>query len=267
VYASCLASITWQSPISRTRALTHSGHATEGLHAQVVSAHAVPNDHVERCRRRPFFIEASHVEALRIGPPVHELMDRALVAVKGEDHLGVAPEEVNEGRLVHAVGMGHRLEQGHQVHDVDHPHLQFRHVLPQPPGRGHHLQGRMSPAAASTMSGSWPRSFDAHCQTDAPRAQCWTASSMLSHWSEGSAEGVDQNVAELATLVNRPGRGHAHVARDPAGRVPSPPVGVKPIVVSRGCPSRIAASLAPFPRCAMISRPTPANPSASRTYS
>ena len=34
---------------------------------------------------------------------------------------------------------------------------------------------------------------------------------------EGGAEGMDQHVAELATLVDRPGSGHAHVARDPAG--------------------------------------------------
>jgi hypothetical protein len=33
---------------------------------------------------------------------------------------------------------------------------------------------------------------------------------------EGGSEGMDQNVAELPTLVDRPRRGHAHVARDPA---------------------------------------------------
>ena len=127
VYASCLASITCSRRSAPARA-PRSGHATEGVHAQVVSAHAVPNDHVERCRRRPSFIKASHIEPLGSGPPVDELMDRPLVPAECEHHQRVAPEEVDEGRLVHAVEMGLGLEQGHEVHDVDHPHLQFRHA-------------------------------------------------------------------------------------------------------------------------------------------
>ena len=123
------------------RALPHPGRAAEGLDAEVVPAHAVPDDHVERGRRGAFLDEASHVEPLGVGPAVDDLVDRALIAVEGEDHRRVAAEEVDEGRLVHAVGMGRRLEQGHQVHDVDHAHPHLRHVLAEQPRRCHDLQG------------------------------------------------------------------------------------------------------------------------------
>jgi hypothetical protein len=46
-----------------------------------------------------------------------------------------------------------------------------------------------------------------------------------------------------------------------------PPVGVKPIVVSHGCPSLSATRLDPFPRWATITRPRASLPSACSTYS
>ena len=58
----------------------------ERLDAQVVAAHLVQHDHVERRRRGALLVEAAHVEALGIGTPVDDLVHRALVAMEGEDH-------------------------------------------------------------------------------------------------------------------------------------------------------------------------------------
>ncbi len=46
-----------------------------------------------------------------------------------------------------------------------------------------------------------------------------------------------------------------------------PPEGVKPIVVSMGCPSFIAAMLTPLPKWATMTRPAVASPSISTMYS
>ena len=48
------------------------------------------HDHVERRRGRALLVEAAHVEAVGVGPAVHELVDRARVAVEGEDDRRVA---------------------------------------------------------------------------------------------------------------------------------------------------------------------------------
>ncbi len=85
---------------------------------------------------------------------MHDLVDGALVAVEGEDHRLVRREQIDEVGLVHAVRVVVGREQGHQVHHVDHTHLQFGDLL-----RSHQAAATvsmvgMSPAHASTTSGS-----------------------------------------------------------------------------------------------------------------
>ena len=83
----------------------------------------------------PCSFEAAHVEAVDVDVAVHDFVERALVAVEGEDYRLVGGEELNEARLVHAVRVELTREERHEVHYVDDPHLEFRRVLAQPLGR------------------------------------------------------------------------------------------------------------------------------------
>ena len=75
--------------------------------------------------------------------------------------------------LVHAVRVDGGREQGHQVDDVDHAHLQLGDMLcaatrPPPPSPSSECR-RRRPAPRPARS---PSSLLAHSQIDAPRAQC-----------------------------------------------------------------------------------------------
>ena len=110
-------------------------------------------------------------------------MDRARVAVEGEDDLGSSAVKSSTNALVgHAVRVDVAREQRHQVDDVDDPHRAAR-------ARG----ARSSQAAASVSSVGTspaqaehdvrlaaPSSVPAQSQTDAPRAQCVRAASSRS---------------------------------------------------------------------------------------
>src|SRR5215207_11594288 len=117
-------------------------HTLQGVHSQVVAAHAVKDDHVERGRRRALLGEATHVEAVYIHVAVHDLVDCALVAVEGEDDLLVGGEELDEARLAHAVRVKLAREERHQVHDVYDADLELGRVLTQPVRRRDGLEGR-----------------------------------------------------------------------------------------------------------------------------
>src|ERR671917_2592752 len=57
--------------------------APERLRSQVVAAHAVEDDHVERGRRGALLVEAAHVEAVDVHVAVDDLVYSSLVAVEG----------------------------------------------------------------------------------------------------------------------------------------------------------------------------------------
>src|SRR5689334_3767363 len=62
--------------------------------AQVVPAHIVEHDHVERCSGRSFLEEAAHMKAPRIALSVDQFVERTRVTVKREDHIAIGGEEV-----------------------------------------------------------------------------------------------------------------------------------------------------------------------------
>jgi hypothetical protein len=65
----------------------------------------VQNDHIEGSGGGTLFVEAAHVEALRVRASMHDLMHGSLVAVEGEDHRLVRREQIDKGGLVHPMGM------------------------------------------------------------------------------------------------------------------------------------------------------------------
>jgi hypothetical protein len=69
--------------------------ALQGLHRQVVAAHAVENYHIEWGRRGALLFEAANVEAVDFDVTVHDLVNRPLVAVEGEGDLLVDGEELS----------------------------------------------------------------------------------------------------------------------------------------------------------------------------
>src|SRR5215207_1895339 len=66
--------------------------ALQSVHRQVVAAHAVEQHHIEGGRRGALLGETANVETVDVDVPVHDLVDRALVAVEGEDDLLVGGE-------------------------------------------------------------------------------------------------------------------------------------------------------------------------------
>src|ERR671917_1360062 len=116
--------------------------APERLRRQVIAAHAVEDDHVERGRRGALLVETPDVEAVDVDVTVDDLVYGPLVAVEGEDDRLVRREELDEARLVHPVRVKLAGEERHQVDDVDHADPEPRCVLAQPVGGGHGLQGR-----------------------------------------------------------------------------------------------------------------------------
>ncbi len=78
--------------------------------------------HLERRGGRALLVEAAHVEAVDVGVPVHDLVNRPLVAVEGEDDRLVRGEELDELRRGHAVRVIPGGEEPHQVDHVDDAH-------------------------------------------------------------------------------------------------------------------------------------------------
>src|SRR5215212_2483524 len=113
----------------------------QGIYRQVVAAHAVEDHHVEGGRRGALLFEAAHVEAVDVDVAVHDLVERAPVAVEGEDDLLDRGKQLDEARLAHPVRVDLAWEEGHQVHDVDDADLEFGGAIAQPVRGRHGLQG------------------------------------------------------------------------------------------------------------------------------
>ena len=162
-----------------------SPRAMERRRRQVIAAHVVQRDHVERCRRRTLLVKAADMEPSGAGRPWTNLVDARLVAMEGEDDRLVRREQLDESRLVHAV----RMDLGGKS-AIRSTTFTTRTLSSGAFRRSHHAAAIVSsvgtsPAQASTTSGSTPRRCSAQSQTEAPRAQCSAAASMSSHWSSG----------------------------------------------------------------------------------
>ena len=87
---------------------------------------------------------------------VHDLVERPLVAVEGEDDRLVGGNSSTKRVSLHAVRVVLAREEAHQVNDVDYAHLELRRVLAQPLRRRHRLQGRDVAGAAEDDVGFFP---------------------------------------------------------------------------------------------------------------
>ena len=122
-----------------------------------------------------------------LAPPVHQLVDGALVAVEGEDDRPVGGEEVRRSRVsLMPCGWTAGGKRRHQVDDVDHAHLQLGDIVAQPPGRGDRLHRRdVARAGQHDIGLDRRRRCRPSPSIDAPRAQCSMASSMVRYCSWG----------------------------------------------------------------------------------
>ena len=105
----------------------------ERFDGQMVAAHLVEDDHVERRGRRASVHVASDVEARFIGPGVNHRVDDPAIVMEREDDVDVLGEEFVEGHVVQAVRMIVGHHQGAQIDHIDHPHLDSADVLLQEP--------------------------------------------------------------------------------------------------------------------------------------
>ena len=111
------------------------------------AVNVVEHAHVERRRRRAFFLVAAHVQVLVIRPPIRQPMNQPRVAVEGEDDRLVLREQRIEVSIRQAVRMLFRRLQFHQVHHVDDADFQFRQMLAKQLHGGQSLQSRHVAAA------------------------------------------------------------------------------------------------------------------------
>ena len=138
--------------------------AAQRLLAEVVPADAVAHHHVERRRRGPLLLVATHVEAVRVGLAVQQLVERAGVAVEREHDMAVRREQVVEREGVHAVRMVVGRQHLHEVDDVDEPDAQRR-------GRGDAGATPPPPLPGSGCPRRWPAPRrDPHRRTCSPTA-------------------------------------------------------------------------------------------------
>src|SRR5438067_2877763 len=124
------------------------GNAVDHVHDEVEAVEVVEHDHVERRRRRAFFLVAADVQVPVIRAAVREPVDQPRITVVGEDDRPVWREQGVELLIREAVGMlGVRL-QAHEVDDVDDAHLQLGQVLAKQRRCGERLEGGDVSAAA-----------------------------------------------------------------------------------------------------------------------
>src|SRR5262249_26334882 len=68
------------------RARAQARHATNRLRCQVEAAHCVEDNHLERRGGGALLVEAAHVDPIDIRVPMHDLVNRPLVAVERKDY-------------------------------------------------------------------------------------------------------------------------------------------------------------------------------------
>lgn len=62
-----------------------SRRSLERFDTEMIAAHTIFDNHVERCGGRSFFKEAAYMEAMRIASSMDNLVDGPLIAMEGED--------------------------------------------------------------------------------------------------------------------------------------------------------------------------------------
>ena len=91
----------------------------------MIAARFIEYDHVEWRGGRSLFVKTAHVETGRIWAAMDDLVNRPRIAVEGKHDRFVFREVLNEGGFIHSVRMDLWWVERHEVHDVDHAHLQF----------------------------------------------------------------------------------------------------------------------------------------------
>ena len=81
-------------------------HSFHHFHRQVIPAHFVKYHHIERRGSRAFLVKAAHMKTLGVRPPMYDLVDRPLVAMKGEHYRLVAGKQLDKAGFVHPVRVG-----------------------------------------------------------------------------------------------------------------------------------------------------------------
>ena len=94
----------------RRSEIFHAAHVFQGQHDDVVAAHFVEDDHIERRGGRSLRVEAAHVEPFGVGASVNKLMHLTLVAVKGEDNGFIFREILDEYFVADTVWMKRRVD-------------------------------------------------------------------------------------------------------------------------------------------------------------
>jgi hypothetical protein len=103
--------------------------AVDDVDHEMEAVEVVEHDHVERRRRRPFLLVATHVQVAVVRASIRQPVDEPRIPVVGEDDRPVGREQrvelaVRKPVRVLALGL-----QAHEVDDVDDPHLQLRQPL------------------------------------------------------------------------------------------------------------------------------------------
>src|SRR2546429_31265 len=108
---------------------SHACGPSHRLNAEVIAARLIEHDHIEGRGGRSLFIKTAHVETRRIRTAMDDLVNRPRIAVEGKQDWFVFREVLNEGGFIHSVRMDLWWVERHEVHDVDHAHLQFWQML------------------------------------------------------------------------------------------------------------------------------------------
>lgn len=136
-----LANVLHRLPYPRG-SLSQPGNPVDDVDYQPVSVHLVAHQHVEGCRRGALLDVAAYVKLVVAAAAIGQTVNQPRVTVVGEDHRPVGGEDRVVLAVAHAVWVQALRLQPHQVDDVDHPHHQFRDVLPQDGRRREDLQSR-----------------------------------------------------------------------------------------------------------------------------
>ena len=123
-------------------------HPIDHVAHQVETVEPIAHHHVERRGRGAFLLEAAYMEIVVVAPLVGQPVDQRRIAMIGENHrFGWGKQRV-EILIGQAMRMLPFRLQCHQVHHIDHAHLQIGQVLAQQIDRRQRLHRRHVAAAA-----------------------------------------------------------------------------------------------------------------------
>ena len=112
-------------------ARTKTRHPVDDVGDEVKPIEVVQYDHVERGGRRAFLLVAADMQVVMIGAAIGQAMDEPRVSVIREDDRFVGREEHVKLLVAQPARVLPLRLEFHEIHDVDHPDLQGREVVPQ----------------------------------------------------------------------------------------------------------------------------------------